>query len=146
MFDNIPTNRVQFQSVQSPLPLEMSLSSSSLLLLNEISILGGTLEQHVAKGPVPEKTCSAFGKDLLQALKFLHETVGFLHRDIHGNSFPRNHLRLEMMITLQMRLFFLLLVAIHKYCQMLVAVLSFNACLFGSCRAKCPPRWRSHPR
>ena len=48
----------------------------------------------LAKGPVPEKTCFAFVKDILQALKFLHEKVAIVHRDIHGNSFPRNHLQL----------------------------------------------------
>ncbi|XP_015761606.1 PREDICTED: mitogen-activated protein kinase kinase 1-like [Acropora digitifera] len=56
---------------------------------------GGTLEDYVEnKGSLPEETCAAFGKDLILAVKFAHEDVGIVHGDIHGNSFPRNHLQL----------------------------------------------------
>ena len=84
---------------QSALSLKLTfslLSSSSLLfLLSEISFLGGTLRKYVEdEGPVSEKTCAAFGKDLLLAVKFVHEEAGRVHRDIHGSSFPRNHLQL----------------------------------------------------
>ena len=55
------------------------------------------------KGPVLEKTCFDFWKDIFQAVKFLHEKVGMAHNDIHGNSFHRNHLPLEVMITIHIK-------------------------------------------
>ena len=52
------------------------------------------------EGPILEEKCHAFGKGTFQGVKFLHEEVGMAHNDIHGNFFHRNHLRLEMMITI----------------------------------------------
>ncbi|XP_067023459.1 probable serine/threonine-protein kinase DDB_G0284251 isoform X2 [Acropora muricata] len=48
---------------------------------------GGTLRKYVEDGgPVSEKTCAAFGKDLLLAVKFVHEEAGIVHRDIHASN------------------------------------------------------------
>ena len=52
------------------------------------------------EGPILEEKCRAFGKDTFEAVTFLHEEVGMAHNDIHGNSFHRNYLWLEMMITI----------------------------------------------
>ncbi|XP_067023461.1 probable serine/threonine-protein kinase DDB_G0284251 isoform X3 [Acropora muricata] len=49
--------------------------------------VGGTLRKYVEDGgPVSEKTCAAFGKDLLLAVKFVHEEAGIVHRDIHASN------------------------------------------------------------
>lgn len=63
----------------------------SAVIFTEL-MAGGTLKEFVesrkenGKGPVLEKTCCAFAKDIFQAKKFLHEKVGMVHNDIHeGN-------------------------------------------------------------
>ena len=55
------------------------------------------------EGPLLEETSLNFGRDIFEAQKFLHEKVGMAHNDIHGNSFHRNHLQLEMMITIHIK-------------------------------------------
>ena len=71
------------------------------------------------EGPLLEEKCRAFGKDTFAAVKFLHEKVGMAHNDIHGSSFHRNYLWLEMMITIHIKydlllLLLLLLAAMHR--------------------------------
>ncbi|KAK2548912.1 hypothetical protein P5673_030730 [Acropora cervicornis] len=69
----------------------------------------GTLEQLVKKrmedkeGPLLEETSLNYGKGIFEGQKFLHEKVGMAHNDTHGNSFHRNHLQLEMMITIYIK-------------------------------------------
>ena len=47
---------------------------------------------------IPEEICFSLVKDVLKGEEFLNNN-GLVHGDIKGNSYARNHLRLEMMIT-----------------------------------------------
>ena len=75
--------------------------------MTEISFSGGTLERHIKKQKnelaagtwpiIAEETCLVFVRDIFTALEFLY-SKGLFHGDIKGNSFARNHLRLEVIL------------------------------------------------
>ena len=85
-------------------------------IIEKISFSGGTLERHIQRqrkelpvGAWPviaERTCFVFVGDILKGLAFLN-SKGLVHGDIKGNSFARNYLRLEVIISLQITFCFL---------------------------------------
>ena len=80
---------------------------------NSFSFSGGTISELVEEKKtsgaggwpiIAEETCFVFLEDILKGLAFLHG-IGLVHGDIKGNIFARNHLRLEMVISLQILFF-----------------------------------------
>ena len=82
---------------------------------NSFSFSGGTISELVEEKKtsgaggwpiIAEETCFVFLEDILKGLAFLLG-IGLVHGDIKGNIFARNHLRLEMIISLQILFLFI---------------------------------------
>ena len=82
---------------------------------NSFSFSGGTISELVEEKKtsgaggwpiIAEETCFVFLEDILKGLAFLRG-IGLVHGDIKGILFARNHLRLEMIISLQILFLFI---------------------------------------
>ena len=75
--------------------------------MNEISFSEGTLKDHIVQQKqmlpagtwpvIAEERSLVFVRDVVTALDFVN-SKGLFHGDIKGNSFARNHLRLEIIL------------------------------------------------